>query len=327
MEIHQLRYLVTLADEGGFSRAAAKLHISQPSLSQQIKKLEDEVGSPLFDRLSKGTMPTQVCDRLLVHARRVLAELDEASRDCRDAGGKVAGPLAIGAIPTIAPFVLPRVLRSFLKDHPAVELEIVEDTTDRLLDLLVRGKLDLAILSDFPESRVLHCERILTEPLLLMVAGDHRLARKKRVAWSDLTGERMMVLHEMHCLGGQVSQFCTGHGLHPPIVMRGAQLSTLGATVASGLGVSIVPAMMAASDAHPAGKHGGEGGNGGGGGGSNGGSHGSGGHGVVYIPFADATPSREIDLAWNLLRYRSGPSRAFAQALQQSLASSKQPAS
>jgi LysR family hydrogen peroxide-inducible transcriptional activator len=313
MEVHQLRYLVTLADEGGFSRAAAKLHISQPSLSQQIKKLEDEMGSPLFDRLSKGTMPTQVCDRLLVHARRVLAELDEASRNCRDAGGKIAGPLAVGAIPTIAPFVLPRVLRSFMKEHPAVELELTEDTTDRLLDLLLRGQIDLAILSDFPENRVLHGERILTEPLLLMVASDHRLARKKSVAWSDLNDERMMVLHEMHCLSGQVSHFCTGHGLHPPIVMRGAQLSTLGATVASGLGVSIVPAMMAASDRHASKSHSGDG-NGGNGGGN-----------VVYIPFEAGAPHRGIDLAWNLLRYRSGPSRAFALALQRSLSHASAP--
>jgi LysR family hydrogen peroxide-inducible transcriptional activator len=314
MEIHQLQYLVALADEGGFSRAAAKLHISQPSLSQQIKKLEDELGTPLFDRLSKGVVPTQACDRLLVHARRVLAELSEASRNCRDAGGKIAGPLAIGAIPTIAPFLLPRVLRDFLKAYPDVQLEIVEDTTDRLLEMLVRGQLDVAIMSNFSENRVVHCERIANEPLLLMVAADHRLAGRSAVAWADLDDERMMVLHEMHCLSGQVTQFCNGHGLHPPIVMRGAQLSTLGATVASGMGVSIVPAMMARATG-ASGAHAGNGDRGG-----RSGADGGDGRGLVFIPFADGPPHREIDLAWNLLRYRSGPSRAFADAVQRSFA-------
>jgi LysR family hydrogen peroxide-inducible transcriptional activator len=279
------------------------LGVTQPSLSQQIKRLEEELGSPLFDRLSRGVVPTQTGEKLLHHARRVLAEVAEAGRSVRDAHGKIAGPLVIGAIPTIAPFLLPKVLPPFIEKYPDVQLELVEDVTDKLVDLLISGKLDLAVMSNLSTNHVLHLEKLATEPLRLMVARGHRLingngksGKKKGVSWSDLAKERLLVLHEMHCLSGQVSQFCSGKGLHPPIVMRGAQLATLAATVNSGLGVSIVPQMMADSDNR---------------------------ENCAYLAFDEEPPHRDINVAWNLLRYRSGPSRAFVEALEAAVGTSR----
>ena len=298
MDLTQLEYLIAIADEGSFSRAAQRVGVTQPSLSQQIKRLEDELGAPLFDRLSRGVVPTQTGDKMLHHARRVMAEVAEAGRSVRDAHGKIAGPLCVGAIPTIAPFLLPEVLPGFIAKYPGVELELVEDVTDRLVDLLVKGKVDVAVMSSLPDNHVLHLQKVATESLRVMVARGHRLATSKTgsvtntVSWADLQAERLVVLHEMHCLSGQVSQFCTGKGLHPPIVMRGSQLSTLAATVSSGLGISIVPQMMAEKDDR---------GN------------------CVYLDFDRDPPTREINLTWNLLRYRSGPSRAFVEALESAL--------
>lgn len=302
MDLTQLQYLVAIADDGAFSRAANRLGVTQPSLSQQIKRLEEELGTPLFDRLSRGVVPTQMGDKLLHHARRVLAEVAEAGRTVREAHGKIAGPLTVGAIPTIAPFLLPKVLPGFVARHPDVELELIEDVTDRLVDLLISGKIDVAILSDLPDHQVLHLQKVASEPLRLMVSDGHRLTRQKSkgVSWDELAKERLLVLHEMHCLSGQVTHFCTGKGLHPRIVMRGGQLSTLAATVASGLGVSIVPKMM--SDADVRGD-------------------------CVYLDFDRDPPSRQINLAWNLLRYRTGPSRAFVETLESAYANGGRSAS
>src|SRR5258705_12097210 len=113
MEIHQLRYFVAVADEGNFSRAAAKVRVAQPSLSQQIKKLEAEVGQPLFDRLSRGVVLTEAGRLLAERARRILSELADARREVSDAAGAVSGTLSVGAIPTIAPYILPRVLMAY----------------------------------------------------------------------------------------------------------------------------------------------------------------------------------------------------------------------
>lgn len=292
MELHQLEYLIAIAEERGFSRAATRLGVSQPSLSQQVKKLEDELGTPLFDRLARRVVPTQAGDRLLMHARRVLAEVADARRSVGDRDGQVTGPLAVGAIPTIAPFLLPRVLGRFLKAHPVVELRIVEDVTDRLVEALARGELDVAIISSYAGHSSIHLEPVASEALRLLVPAKHPLSKRRTVTWSSIDGERLVVLHEMHCLSGQVTQLCRRRGLRPPVVMRGAQLATLAATVASGLGVTIAPAMMAAGDTARDRR---------------------------YVPFAPEEPTREINVAWNLLRYRSAPSRAFVELLRKVL--------
>jgi LysR family transcriptional regulator, hydrogen peroxide-inducible genes activator len=300
MELHQLQYVVAVAEEASFSRAAGRLGLAQPSLSQQIKKLESEIGQPLFDRLPRGAVPTQAGEQLLQHARRVLSELAEAKRRVGDSAGHVSGTLTVGAIPTIAPFVLPSALRAFSARHAGVDLHVVEDVTDRLVEMLERGSLDVAIISARDGSRTVHVERLADEPLYLLLPRDHRLARRKAANWEELRGERFLVLHEMHCLAGQVSQVCHHKGLRPPVVMRGAQLATIAAMVSCGLGVSVVPAMMARAncgtpppDGRPKNER----------------------DGCVYLPFDKDPPRRDLAAAWGLLRYRTNASRAFVDVL------------
>ena len=296
MEIHQLEYLVALAEEGSFTRAAERTLVAQPSLSQQIQKLEREIGQPLFDRLPRGVVPTEAGQRLVEHARRILAELRDAKRRAGELRDRVAGALAVGAIPTVAPFLLPLVVRRFAQRWPDVELILVEDVTARLLEGVERGELDLALMSsaDAPPSVLL--ETIGSEGLLLLLPRRHRLAKHKQIAWSEIEQEPFLVLHEMHCLAGQVQRFCKPHGVKPSIVARGAQLATLAAMVSAGVGISVAPAMMGAHDTDKS---------------------------RVYRPFADAAPHRDLCVASALMRYRTNAARAFVQTVKEVLAEAK----
>jgi len=286
MEVHQLEYLVAVADEGGFTKAAERLLVAQPSLSQQIKKLEKEVGQPLFDRLPRGVALTEAGQRLLEHARRVLRELTDARQRVREVGDQVTGSLTVGAIPTIAPFLLPRAVRAFRRRWPEVKLALAEDVTSRLLEAVGRGELDLAVVSTAPDAGTVHVERVGSEPLYLLVPVAHPLARRKKVRWSDLADEPFLVLHDMHCLTGQVLQSCQPHGVKLAVAARGAQLATLAAMVSAGLGVTMVPAVFRAADQTPD---------------------------RVCVAFDDPVPRRDLCLAWSVLRYRTNAARAFGE--------------
>src|SRR3989440_7951517 len=155
MEIHQLRYFVAVADEGNFSRAAAKVRVAQPSLSQQIRKLEAEIGQPLFDRLPRSVVLTEAGRCLLDYARQILASIGDARRCVDELKGKVAGDVAVGAIPTIAPYVLPELVLTFQNHYPDVTLHIVEDVTAVITRRVEAGELDVALASTCQRSPTL----------------------------------------------------------------------------------------------------------------------------------------------------------------------------
>src|ERR1700754_4329860 len=147
MELRQLRYLVALADEGHFTRAAARANVAQPALSQQIRKLEDELGLALFDRTTRRVVPTEAGELLSARARRILAEVDDAAAELRQLAGIVAGRVTIGVTQTPGPFDLPRLLAAFHAQHPQVELAVREDLSATLAEQLRADALDLAFLS------------------------------------------------------------------------------------------------------------------------------------------------------------------------------------
>ena len=169
MEIHQLRYFVAVADEGNFSRAAAKVRVAQPSLSQQIRKLEAEIGQPLFDRLPRSVVLTEAGRCFLDYARQILASIGDARRCVDELKDAVTGKLAVGAIPTIAPYVLPELVKKFHKDYPEVTLELVEDVTDGITRRVEAGELDVALASTCQPSPSLRRESLGHEPLLALV--------------------------------------------------------------------------------------------------------------------------------------------------------------
>jgi LysR family hydrogen peroxide-inducible transcriptional activator len=243
MELHQLRYFVAVAQAGSFSRAAERCHVSQPSLSQQILKLERRLGQPLLNRLGRRAALTDAGRLLLDRATMILAAVEEAERRLLDEDGVQRGRLVVGAIPTIAPYLLPPALEAFAKRHPQVELIVHEDVTRNLLAAAVEGDLDLAIVARPVADERLHVESVLTEPLFAALHPRHRLSRRRRITIQDLSAERFILLDEMHCLGEQVINLCRSHDCQPIIACRSAQISTVQALIALGQGVSLLPDM------------------------------------------------------------------------------------
>ena len=286
MEIHQLRYFVAVADEGSFSRAAAKVRVAQPSLSQQIRKLEAEVGQPLFDRLPRSVVLTEAGRCLLDYARQILASIGDARRCVDELKGKIAGEVAVGAIPTIAPYVLPELVVTFQRHYPDVRLHIVEDVTSSIARRIEAGELDVALASTCQKSPTLRIEHLGIEPLLALVPEGHPLVKQNSLTFDDLKSQRFLFLHEMHCLSQQVHHLLESRRLHPEIALAGSQLSTIANMVAAGIGVSIVPQMMVKHHATP---------------------------GCVSLPFTPPIPERELNALYNPLRFQSKAAAAFRQ--------------
>ena len=245
MEMHQLRYVVAVAHAGNFSRAAEQCHVSQPSLSQQIQKLEEELGERLFDRMKREVKLTPHGESFLRRAVRVLEEVDTAKREAKDATDLLRGTVTLGVLPTIAPYLLPEAITQYLEKYPRVEIVVQEDTTAHLLKLLVACEIDFALASQPIRDARLEVRELFSEELLLALPADHPLTRKRTVSASDLEGEALIVMKEGHCLGDQVLNFCDRSDLHPNISFRSAQLETIQSLVCAEMGLSLIPAMAA----------------------------------------------------------------------------------
>lgn len=243
MEMHQLRYVVAVARTGTFSRAAEQCHVSQPSLSQQIQKLENELGERLFDRLKREAKLTSHGEAFLRRAVRILEEVDAARREATDARDLLRGALSIGVLPTIAPYLLPDAMTRFTEKFPGLEMVVQEETTARLLKLVLSYDIDFALASLPIQDERLEIRELFSEELLLALPPGHPLARRRSVSIADLRMEKLIVMKEGHCLGDQVLEFCERRDLKPRISFRSAQLETIKALVCSGLGLSLVPAM------------------------------------------------------------------------------------
>jgi len=247
MELHQLRYLLAVARTGNFSRAAEQCRVSQPSLSQQIAKLESELGERLFNRLKRNAVLTSAGEALVQRATRILAEVEAARGDVADAGAQIRGKVSVGVLPTIAPYLLPRVLALTARECPAMEVRLHEATTAQLLASAAACEIDLAILSlPIDDTRFIR-ESLFDEELLLAVPPKHPLTKKKRVGVKDLESERFILLEEGHCLGDQSLSFCHRHDLHPQVAFRSAQLETIQVLVAGGIGISLIPKLATAA--------------------------------------------------------------------------------
>lgn len=292
MELHQLRYMTAVARLRHFSRAAEQCHVSQPSLSQQIAKLEDELGEPLFVRARRAVKLTPAGEVFLPRALRILEEVDHAKREAQDAGQLLRGVVNVGVLPTIAPFLLPGIIAAFSRQYPGVEIVVHEDTTAHLIQLAVEHEIDFAIASAPIADKRLEVRELFTEELLLAVPPGHPLARRRSVKTTDLETERFIVMQEGHCLGDQVLRFCERTAVHPHVSFRSAQLQSIQALVRAGLGISLIPA-MAANKADPAAP--------------------------IYRKLAPPVPQRSVTACWP---HRRQPGRA-AQALLQEAAAWK----
>jgi LysR family hydrogen peroxide-inducible transcriptional activator len=246
MEMHQLRYVIAVARAGNFSRAAEQCHVSQPSLSQQIQKLEGELGERLFNRTRREAQLTPHGKSFLQRAIRILEEVDTAKREANEAHQLLRGTLSIGVLPTIAPFLLPKILAEFTKKFPGMEIVVQEDTTAHLLKLLLGCEIDFALASQPISDLRLEVRELFAEELLLALPPGHPLTRKRAISSSDLENQPFILMKEGHCLGDQVLRFCDQRDLRPAVTFRSAQLETIRALISAGLGLSLIPAMAAA---------------------------------------------------------------------------------
>jgi LysR family hydrogen peroxide-inducible transcriptional activator len=290
MEVHQLRYFVAVAETGSFTRAAERCAVAQPSLSQQIRKLENELNRPLFDRLGRCVRLTDAGQRLLDRARTVLATMDEAARELREQDGPGRGHVSVGAIPTIGPYLLPPVLARFLRRYPDAQVMLREDVTTHLVAALHEGDLDLALAALPVDDPQLHEEVLFSEPLLAGLPAGHPLTRKRRLARADLQDQPFLLLTDVHCLSAQVSSYCQP-SFAPRVTCRFAQLSTIQQMIGLGLGISLVPKM-----ACPVGRT----------------------QRLVYRGVGDPEPARTVGILWHRHRYMSPTVRLFRDLLVES---------
>jgi LysR family hydrogen peroxide-inducible transcriptional activator len=240
MDLYQLRYFLAVAETGNFTKAAARSFISQPSLSQQILNLEEELGQQLFHRLGRKAVLTESGKTLLEGARRILGDVDQTLHELKESN--TLGPkVTVGAIPTVAPFLFPAVIAYCRASEILLDIHTQEDFRRPLAEAVLDGRLDWALISlPFNEPR-LQIERLYSEPLWVAMSANHRLAKAETLTFESLKEENFILLGEASTLTLQIQHFCGDHDFEPRISHRCGQLATAKSLTAMGLGITVLP--------------------------------------------------------------------------------------
>lgn len=241
MNLRDLHYLVALSDLRHFGRAARACHVSQPTLSMQIRKLEEEFGVPLVERAPRNVMLTPVGREIVDRARQVIHDVEQMKELARRSRDPEAGSLRLGAFPTLGPYLLPQVLPALRKRFPKMELLLSEEKSDVLVGDLHDGKLDAAFLALPLADDRLHAELLFEEAFLLAVPSGHHLERAQHLRIGDLVDEQLLLLDDGHCLREQALDVCELAGAHEKPGFRATSLETLRQMVALGNGVTLLP--------------------------------------------------------------------------------------
>lgn len=242
MDLQRLRYFIEVARQQNFSRAAEICHVSQPSLSQQIKKLEEEVDGALFLRNRGRIALSPLGEAFLQHAQAIMASVASAEEFVADMRSQALRTVRFGAIPTIAPYMVPEIFSAIGQQEPAIKFELLENRTEALLEALMLGKIDFALLS--PPTRIDDlCDHLTLkrDELLLTLPAAHPLAHARRITPAQLAGETIIQLEDSHCLGRQIADYCTSAGLTPAVNIQGSQIETLLCLVEMGFGIAFTP--------------------------------------------------------------------------------------
>ncbi|HET9732027.1 MAG TPA: LysR substrate-binding domain-containing protein [Acidimicrobiales bacterium] len=244
MEVRHLRCFVAVAEERSFTRAAGRLSVAQPSVSAQIRNLEEELGTPLFHRGPEGAALTQAGEVLLPHARRVLDALREAAADVRAVEEVDQGRLSVGATPSISTVLLPPVLGTYHRARPGVEIEIVEAGSRELAERLRTGEIELAVLILPVADASLTTAAVAEEELVLVLAPDHPLARRQTVAVSELADVALVMFRDGYDLRSATVAACRAAGFEPRLAAVGGEMDGVLALVAAGVGAAVVPSIV-----------------------------------------------------------------------------------
>lgn len=273
IKLKDLRYLLAVADTRHFGRAAAQCFVSQPTLSAQLRKLEDYLGVQLIERQPRRVALTEAGEAIASRARRIVEASDEIGSLANALRDPLAGRLRVAFLPTIGPYLLPMVALRLKRALPRLDLLLYEFQTEVMLDKLERGEIDLGILAlpiqrDGIEQRALY-----DEPFVLAVPEAHRLAKQRHAKVGDMENETLLLLDDGHCLRDQALEVCARTGVNERQDFRATSLETLRQMVAAGAGVTLLPALA---------------------------SHGAYGRakGVKIVPFVKPAPMRHIGAVW-----------------------------
>lgn len=243
MNLRDLKYLVALADHRHFGKAAAACFVSQPTLSTQIRKLEDELGLPLVERAPRKVMLTPAGVEAAARARTIVAEVEQMKEAARRSRDPEAGTVRLGIFPTLGPYLLPHVIPNIRERFPQLELLLVEEKSDELLTRLREGKLDAALLALPLDDDQLHAEFLFEEPFLLAVSGQHPLARRQHLDVQELSSQKLLLLEDGHCLRDQALAVCRLFGANEKSEFRATSLETLRQMVAADVGITLLPTL------------------------------------------------------------------------------------
>ena len=273
IKLKDLRYLVAVADARHFGRAAERCFVSQPTLSAQLKKLEEYLGVRLIERQPNNVSLTGAGEQIVARARRILEASDEVVALARTHRDPLAGRLRLALLPTIGPYLLPRVSQVIRRSLPRLELHLYEYQTAPMLEKLKAGELDLGILALPVDLDGLEARELFAESFTVALPERHRLAKRERLQVRDLEGEPLLLLEEGHCLRDQALEVCSRIGAGEPQDFRATSLETLRQMVATGAGITLLPELAtkgAYGDAR----------------------------GVVVLPFSKPVPVRHVGAVW-----------------------------
>lgn len=272
MNLRDLQYLVALAETRHFGRAAKRCHVSQPTLSAQLKKLEEFLGARLIERQPRRVALTSAGEAVVERARGMLRDAEDIRVLARASADPLAGQLRVGLIPTLGPYLLPRVAPRLRRALPKLQLILHEHQTAPLIAKVVEGELDLALLALPADAGGLETRSLFAESFLVAMPERHRLATRRRLKTTDLAGEKLLLLEDGHCLRDQALEVC-GMADTEEQDFRATSLETLRQMVAAGLGITLLPRLATEG---PFGAT----------------------RGLAVRPFAPPAPSRVIGAAW-----------------------------
>jgi len=245
IKLKDLRYLATLAEKRHFGHAAAACHVSQPTLSAQLRKLEEYLGVQLVERQPRRVTLTEAGEAIAARARQIMTTSDEIVRLAQGWRDPLAGRLRVALLPTIGPYLLPQVLTRLRKAMPRLDLMLYEYQTGPMLEHLRAGDIDVGILALPVQEDGIESQLLFEEPFVLAVPDTHRLAGKRQAQVSELGDEPLLLLEDGHCLRDQALAVCARTPLHERQDFRATSLETLRQMVAAGAGITLLPALAA----------------------------------------------------------------------------------
>ena len=285
MHLHQLKYFVSIVETGSVTKAAERCFISQPSISQQLSKLEDSIGKKLFARIKGKLVLTDAGQVMYEQAQKILADVEEAKHRVSDLDDQTGGSVSIGILPTLAPFILPSTLMALSEKYPHAVVTVREEISEAIVDAALRGEVDILLeVLPFDDARF-DVEALFSDEFFVAVHREEPLAKLDEIDVERLDGVPFILLEDIHCLARQIEEYCFNKQIMPKVLFQASQLATVKQLVELRYGVSILPRISINNEADSA---------------------------IRYIKLQGEQAAREVVLATARDRYLSPAAKYFA---------------